>query len=78
MVTSPPIVFEVGCRIVACETQHTCAKGLGSLAVTILLRASHSFNLALHIAKQKLSSKVYSTLMKTETNELRCANAGND
>jgi len=25
-----------------------------------------------------LHSKVFSTLLKTETNELRCANAGND
>ena len=33
-----------------------------------------------HIAKQKLSSKVFSTctLLKTETNELRCAHVGND
>ena len=31
-----------------------------------------------HIAKQKLSNKVFSTLLKTKTNELRCANAGND
>jgi len=31
-----------------------------------------------HIAKQKLSSKLFSTLLKTETNELRCANAGSD
>ena len=31
-----------------------------------------------NIAKQKLSSKVFSTLLKIETNELRCANAGND
>jgi len=30
------------------------------------------------IAEQKLSSKMFSTLLKTETNELRCTNAGND
>jgi len=31
-----------------------------------------------HIAEQKLSSKVFSTLLKTETNKVRCVNAGND
>jgi len=37
----------------ACETQHSCAKGLGGLAVTILLGASRSFNPAQHIVKQQ-------------------------
>jgi len=31
-----------------------------------------------HIAKQRLSSKVFSTLLKTATNEVRCANASHD
>ena len=30
------------------------------------------------LLSKKLSSNVFSTLLKTETNELRCANAGND